>query len=426
MIRNILFLGAILISLSLSAQTQRCHSTEAFELLQEKEPAAAESILAERARLASANTSRAKTAQQGTLEIPVVVHVVYKTAQQNISDAQILSQITVLNQDFDKDNPDTSMIPAAFKPMLGDADIDFCLAEQDPNGFATNGITRTVTTENSFTFDDKVKDSSTGGKDPWPRNSYLNIWVCNLTGGLLGYAYPPGAPASLDGVVIGYNYFGSIDYNDGSFILSSPYNKGRTTTHEVGHWLNLDHIWGPGNGCQSDGASDTPLQDGSNFGCPNFPTISTCNGNDNGPDGDMFMNYMDYVDDNCMHMFSNSQANIMQNAVTISRASLLVSQGCEPGLAVSIAEESPIESIKVYPNPSIGASQLSLSLSKPEHVIVKVINSLGAEILRKDFGQLGVGEQILTLDLEGIAKGIVQLRIHAGTEVYNKALVITD
>merc|ERR1711974_33936 len=148
---------------------------------------------------------------------------------------------------------------------------------------------------------DDVKDSSKGGSDGWNRDSYLNIWVCNLSSGILGYAYPPGISANLDGVVIGYKYFG----DQGT--VSFPFNKGRTTTHEVGHWLGLSHVWGSGGGCTSDNINDTPLQDGPNYGCPNFPELSSCSGQDNGPNGDMFMNYMDYVDDRCMMMFSAGQ-----------------------------------------------------------------------------------------------------------------------
>jgi len=179
------------------------------------------------------------------ITIPVVVHVVYNTTTQNISDAQIQSQIDVLNEDFRKLNADRTLIPTDFSSVAADAEIQFCLAKRDPNGLSTTGIVRKSTTVTSFSSDDKVKSSTTGGSNAWPSSSYLNLWVCNLGGGLLGYAQFPGGPASTDGVVIGYTCFGRTG------TAQAPFNKGRTGTHEVGHWLNLRHIWGDA-ACGSD------------------------------------------------------------------------------------------------------------------------------------------------------------------------------
>jgi hypothetical protein len=260
--------------------------------------------------------------QQGTREItragvcriPVVVHVVWNTATQNISEAQIQSQIDVLNRDFRQLNPDVSQVPAVWQSIVGDAECEFSLADRDPNGNPTNGITRRQTSVTSFSDDDKVKSSATGGADPWPSNRYLNMWVCQLSGGLLGYAQFPGGPAATDGVVITHTGFGTTG------TAAPPFHLGRTATHEVGHWLNLYHIWGDdGTGCTgSDQVADTPNQAGFNVGCPSFPKVS-CN---NGPNGDMFMNYMDYVDDNCMVMFSAGQVVRMQAALEGPRSSI--------------------------------------------------------------------------------------------------------
>jgi hypothetical protein len=249
--------------------------------------------------------------------IPVVVHVVYNTTAQNISDAQIQSQINVLNKDFRRTNTDASNTPSAFQSVAADVEINFCLATRDPNGNATNGITRTYTSTTAFSQNDYVKSSSTGGKNPWPTGSYLNIWVCNLSGGLLGYAQFPGGPAATDGVVIGYQYFGTT----GTAV--APFNKGRTGTHEVGHWLNLRHIWGDAN-CGSDYVTDTPTQQTSNYGCPSYPKPSCSNSSD------MFMNYMDYTDDACMNLFTTGQKTRMRALFASSgaRVSLLSSSGC--------------------------------------------------------------------------------------------------
>src|SRR5215216_2741955 len=246
--------------------------------------------------------------------VPVVVHVVYKTPRQNVSDAQIKTQIDVLNEDFRKMNGDASQVPAVFQPLHADSNIQFKLATKDIFGNKTNGITRTKTNKSSFGINDGVQASKTGGVDPWPARRYLNIWVCNLGGGLLGYAQFPGGPWKTDGVVILHSAFG----NSGT--ATDPFDLGRTTTHEVGHWLNLFHIWGDdGTGCKgSDYCPDTPNQASENVGKPTFPHIS-CK---NGPNGDLFMNYMDYVDDDTMFMFTAGQA-LRMNATLNGRRKLL-------------------------------------------------------------------------------------------------------
>jgi Pregnancy-associated plasma protein-A len=252
----------------------------------------------------------------GVTVIPVVVHVVYdiNNPVQNISEEQINSQIDVLNRDFRLRNPDSASVPAVFQTLVADARIEFQLASVDPNGNATNGITRTSTTTTSFLDNDAVKSAATGGADPWPADRYLNIWVCLLGGGLLGYAQFPGGPSATDGVVITHTAFGI------NGTAAAPFNLGRTATHEIGHWLNLFHIWGDdGTGCNgSDMVDDTPNQAGSNFGAPTFPHV-TCS---NGPNGDLFMNYMDYVDDAAMFMFTAGQVVRMQATLDNERSAI--------------------------------------------------------------------------------------------------------
>jgi hypothetical protein len=239
------------------------------------------------------------------LTIQVVVHVVHRTEEENISDAQVQSQIVVLNRDYTLKNSDRSKVPAAYRSLVGNPNVRFKLATKDPNGKATNGITRTATTVTDFGVDDAVKRRKSGGKDPWATNRYLNLWACTLSGGLLGYAQFPGGPVTTDGVVILNTAFGTQG------TASVPFNKGRTATHEVGHFLNLRHIWGDRNDCSgNDFVADTPGAQAANFGKPKFPHV-TCH---NGPNGDMFMNYMDYVDDAAMVMFSQGQVARM-NAV---------------------------------------------------------------------------------------------------------------
>lgn len=263
---------------------------------------------------------------KAVITIPVVVHVLYNTSTQNISNTQIQSQITVLNNDFRKLNSDWSNTPSVFQSLVADCEINFCLATRDPNGNAHSGINRQSTTKTIFDADlDDAKYSSTGGYNAWPAGSYLNIWVVpaiksGTNTGILGYAQFPGGAAATDGLVICHNYFGTTG------TVTAPFNKGRTGTHEIGHWLNLYHIWGDdGAGCTgSDLCSDTPNQADENYGCPSFPQYSCSNS------GDMHMNYMDYVDDACMYMFTTGQKARMQ-ALFVSggaRASLLSSTGC--------------------------------------------------------------------------------------------------
>jgi hypothetical protein len=230
--------------------------------------------------------------------------------------ARSASQIDVLNKDFGKRNPDVESVPQAWREAVGDARIVFKLADRDPSGAATSGIARTSTRVAGFGDDDAVKSAATGGADAWLADRYLNIWVCHLAD-LLGYAQFPEGPAETDGVVINYRAFGT------SGTAEAPFNLGRTATHEVGHWLNLFHIWGDdGTGCSgTDLVDDTPNQGGPNFGGPSFPHI-TC---DNPPAGDMFVNFMDYVDDRSMVMFTVGQVERMHGALDEARPSFSVS-----------------------------------------------------------------------------------------------------
>jgi Pregnancy-associated plasma protein-A len=256
----------------------------------------------------------------GCTEIPVVVHVVHRNNTEDISQAQIDSQIDVLNKDFRKRNADISGVPAPFAPLAADSRITFKLATVDPSGNPTNGVTRTRTTQSGFTDDDAVKSAATGGANAWPADQYLNLWVCHLLGGLLGYAQFPGGPAATDGVVCRHSAFGTTG------TAAAPFNLGRTATHEIGHWLNLRHIWGDdGDGCGgTDFVADTPNQGGPNVGTPTFPKVSCSNG----PNGDMFMNYMDYTDDVGMFMFSAGQVARMQACLDGPRSTIGRSVPC--------------------------------------------------------------------------------------------------
>jgi hypothetical protein len=291
-----------------------CAQMVVHELLVETQPEYRERRLeVEQQTRRSIESGQAMRVAAKLVTIPVVVHIVHRTAEENISDAQVQSQIKALNRDYRAKNADKRKVPADWRGLVTDANIQFALASEDPSGKKTTGITRTETKVASFRPDDGVKAKKTGGVDPWPTDRYLNLWVCNLGEGLLGYAQFPGGPAARDGVVILYTAFGTQG------TAKAPYDKGRTATHEVGHFFNLRHIWGDRNDCTgNDFVADTPPAQQANFGKPAFPHI-TCN---NGPDGDMFMNYMDYVDDDAMVMFSTGQVARMNATLAGPRKKL--------------------------------------------------------------------------------------------------------
>ncbi|MGO4913501.1 zinc metalloprotease [Leeuwenhoekiella sp. W20_SRS_FM14] len=225
----------------------------------------------------------------GVITIPVVVHVIYSNSQENISDAQIQSQIAILNQDFNATNGDVNNVPSEFAGLVADSDINFTLSQ----------TIRVASTRTSWGTRDEMKFASNGGSNVVAPQTHLNLWICNIGGGILGYAQFPGGSSSTDGVVISPQYIGNTGY------VAAPFNKGRTATHEVGHYLNLRHIWGDGRCQQDDFVADTPSSDAPNYGCPSYPTV-------NCRTTDMTMNYMDYVDDACMYMFSEGQKSRMR------------------------------------------------------------------------------------------------------------------
>jgi Pregnancy-associated plasma protein-A len=293
---------------------RNCAHMVVHELLAETDPGYRGRRLAVEAETRKSIASgRAMQVAKKLITIQVVVHVVYRTDAENISDAQVKSQIDALNRDYTLKNSDKSKVPAPFKSLVGNPNIRFKLATKDPSGKATDGITRTATTVPAFDPNNSVKHKKTGGRDAWDTTRYLNLWACTLGQSLLGYAQFPGGPAKTDGVVILSSAFGTQG------TATAPFNKGRTATHEVGHFLNLRHIWGDQNDCSgNDFVADTPPAGAANFGKPNFPHV-TCH---NGPNGDMFMNYMDYVDDAAMVMFSLGQVARMNAALAGPRKKL--------------------------------------------------------------------------------------------------------
>jgi hypothetical protein len=315
----------LLFSITIYAQVEKCGTSDYNKRLMKQDP-----LFELNAQLIEKHAEAyAKGDQPGSrsvITIPVVFHIVYEANLENITDAQVFSQINVLNEDFRRLNQNfEGQTPAAFKPLAADVEIEFCLAKTDPQGNPATGINRYPTNVSVFSNqNDKIKFRAQGGADAWPRDRYLNIWVCELESPLLGFAQFPGGPAATDGIVLSYKVVGRTPENP----QTGANNLGKTASHEVGHWLNLIHIWGnETEGCaDTDQLNDTPNQDKANTGRPVFPRIS-CG---NGPNGDMFVNYMDYTDDICHTMFTNGQKQRMRAVLAPggSRASLTSSTTC--------------------------------------------------------------------------------------------------
>lgn len=241
--------------------------------------------------------------------VPMVFHIIHLGGEENISDEQVHDAVNVLNRDFRMLNEDIEDVIEAFQDITSDIEIEFRLAKLDPDGNCTSGINRVYSTLTN------AGDEDMKALSQWPRNDYLNIWVCNDAGGAAGYSYLPSSVispwgANIDGIVLLHNYTGSIG-------TSSVY-RSRTLTHECGHWLNLRHCWGPGNSpgeeSNCDLGSDDEVDD-----TPNSIGWSTCNLNGQScGDLDNVQNYMEYS--YCSRMFSEGQRSRMRLALESSVA----------------------------------------------------------------------------------------------------------
>jgi len=450
-------------SIAASAQTiHRCATQEIYEQNVRKHPGYDKAVEhAFNYAKGYASNAANKTGNWDTIyRIPVVVHVVYNTPEQNLDDSLICSQIEVLNQDYRRLNADTGNTRDVFKSVAADAGIEFFLATTDPEGNPTTGVTRTYTDTPYFSVigdifsgsmengADKVKKTATGGIDAWDTDKYLNIWTCNmkdpnsLFGLVLGFSYPPdGAPnwpaeafpadSTLQGVVIHYEVFGRK--NPAAAGPLEIADAGRTVVHEVGHFLGLRHIWGDGllsilfADCSADdGIDDTP-NSGNNSqatGCDS--TKNTCDeGNPDLPD--MWENYMDYSREECQNIFTQGQAAIMRAMLATSRSGLPVfempaaSTLCaKPASAREISDSQNLFS--VYPNPAQGVFtvQVASAAKNPSWLVVSDV--FGKEVKR--LNAIASGSGSFTVPAGSLPKGVYFLRLESKESSFVRKIVV--
>lgn len=337
----------------LSAQ-QKCSSTSYQQEELRKNPSLQEKInLLEAFAAQPVENAIASRTSEVIIKIPVVVHILYRTPNEKVTDAQVNSQIDALNKYFRRRNNDTANTPAYFRQFAADCEIEFQLASSDSRSRSTTGIIRKYTPVTKWKADDQMKFATSMGDDAWDPKSYLNIWVCNLDR-FAGYSTMPGGDMIKDGVVLSYSVFGT-----GTGVAG--YDMGKTAVHEVGHWLNLKHLWGDEN-CGDDGVSDTPKQASYTVGCPTNIRV-TCG---NSPYGDMYMNYMDYTNDACINMFTKGQKARMRALFAIGgfRNYFLSSKG----LSSPLIFESPVAEAdprwlhpQLYPNPAVNEIFIDLT-----------------------------------------------------------------
>lgn len=361
--------------------------------------------------------SSSRSANDTVYTIRVVFHVVYTTAAENIPDSFIHSQIEVLNEDYRRKNTDTNLTRTIFKPVATDTKIQFELATEDPDGNPTTGITRTVGNPGflGYTpFTDNVK-SNVEGKDPWPTDRYLNIWVCNIFNGfgILGYAFPPSvAPnwpansatdSSKQGVVLHYPVVG----RNNTAPIDPTVTKGRSAVHEIGHYLGLRHIWGDGGCSEDDGFTDTPSDTAA--------SQQTCDYNENScvdapvDFPDQIENFMDYSDDRCLNMFSKQQSDLMRQMLATARPGIISGRSVEAPLSIN-EDKMLSENITVYPSPA--SQTLTIVHSQQNEFTYVLFDLTGKKMLTGE----STPHATTKVDLSNVTKGLYFIEIKAGTK----------
>ncbi len=408
-----LFTGLFLFT-EVSAQ-QRCASHEVLKQQMAANPAFARKVGETEKSYANyiRQTDRQDNAR-AIITIPVIVHVLYNTTEQNISDAQVQSQIDVLNEDFTATNSDYNNYDAGYGAVKGDADIEFCLVQ----------IVRQFTRHRHFNANDVMKYTRRGGSDAVTPMNAMNIWVCNLGQNLLGYAQFPGGPEETFGVVCHYRAFG----RGASYNLFSAYNLGRTMTHEVGHCLGLRHIWGDAT-CGNDFVDDTPLHNTANFGCPDEGHLSTCTGTPL----EMWMNYMDYTDDRCMYILSDGQVSRMDFFIdTDEQLQSIFNSSCTGAGRSPVTKNNgkptrgmrmPDAGLSIYPN--ITSAQVNLQFKATDAGINEItVYNLAGTVMLKQSITVAAGENTRQLDVSRLVNGVYIVQLNSNSEKRMGKLIV--
>ncbi len=362
------FILAFIPLIAFPQQVKRCGTFEYWQKMKQQTPSLAmEEERMNREATKWVNEHRNERITNSVITIPVVVHVLYHTDAENISDAQIQSQIDVLNTDYARLNEDTFLTPVPWKAIAANVGVQFCLAAITPDSVPTNGIERKFTDNTSWANYDDMKFASSDGLNVWNRDYYMNIWVGNLGGNFLGVTSSLAIQPQYDGMCISYKAFGRVGNH-----LDHRYNLGRTVTHEAGHWLGLTHTWGDDFGActGTDGINDTPNQADNTFGCPLFPVTDVCSPN---YPGIMFMDYMDYTDDACMNLFTNDQVLRMHYVLDNNRISIRDNvTSCNGAITVSLP-------LKLYPNPVDQTLSVHTYFNVPATLVFSLKDIFGRE-----------------------------------------------
>jgi hypothetical protein len=423
----------LLLATKVEAQfTQKCASYNAMQKIEETQSGYMQGAQSLFTSFNSINDNRAIS--DTFLFVRVVVHVVYNTPEENLADSVILNQINILNNDYGRMNADTINMRTIFAPVAGvDSRIRFILADTDPQGNPTTGITRTSTTKTTFFsflgggLAEDVKSTANGGKDPWDQSRYLNIWVCDLSipflgPGILGYAVPPSGlpnwdPAANDGigdgVVIQYQVFGSNNPNPLTLGATTFAVKGRTPVHEVGHYLGLRHIWGDETGCVGDdGIADTPsATDASSQDCDSIK--NTCLDNIAGIDlPDMIENYMDYSAEDCQNSFTKNQVEFVRWVLRNFRTDIATVSFTD------IKDMSKKEIISIAPNPA--NENVNIIANNGSKIIsVSVYNTAGQKVLINN-----CNDYKANINTSSLAEGVYVIELTTQQTIQRSKLVV--
>ena len=414
---TLLIIFFAVLGLNLSAQnTKKCSAHDHRVAAIETDPSILDKINASEEAIANfIENEYTNKKVNAVVTIPVVIHIIHDGeaigSGTNISDAQAINQITRLNEDFRKMNADTLDATHPFYGLQADTEIEFCLANIDPDGNPTTGITRY---DGGFSaWDEAGVDEIIKPATIWNPDEYMNIWSIEiddpLSPGLDGWGtFPTSTSDTTDGIVVKYDVFG--DFGGDKSIVA---------THEVGHYLNLNHIWGDNEpNCGDDLVNDTPAAAASNEFCPTFPhnANSACGTDAN---GEMFMNYMDYSDPECTVMFTPGQKARMLATLNTSRASLLTSGKCDgtTGLNDNILESK----LAIYPNPNTGKFTIELNDIVSNKINIQVFNYAGAVV--RDFQE--AQNATYQIDLSELSVGIYFVHVNVDNQSISKKVIIT-